>query len=242
MRRFQLCESNMDSNDITLVRKWAKDCADALGVAKAERDFALYGQNLRGVVRHNLMIGLILWRRGQSPRRPLEAALDAFIEHRPALKAINPNMFGASTVPEKTAMIVGFLLGRRIEPWFAYAHHNVPDARLDCLLAMGLEDCFPQEVARNELSAVRANATLALLADTYQTYFEILEASNHEHASTTIELAELHYRARAQDEFYVGGEHTDGGGATNSLIVDYRLAAVLKRIGYAGKSVHRWRW
>ncbi len=83
---------------------------------------------------------------------------------------------------------------------------------------------------------------LALVGDTYRCYRRILTAPSQKHASLVQEAEDL-YRRRARNAYCSGGLQIYGGGPDNEHVVDFILAAILKRIGASSLSeVHGWRW
>lgn len=82
-----------------------------------------------------------------------------------------------------------------------------------------------------------------LAFDTYKLYFELLECDpNSPEADALVAKGEEYYLKRAKDSYFKGGMMIEGGGLDNDEYVDYVLSAILKKIGWQGKSIHKWRW
>lgn len=82
-----------------------------------------------------------------------------------------------------------------------------------------------------------------LAYDDYKLYFELLKCDPHSpEADALVAQGDAYYLQRAKDSYSAGGLMIDGGGQDNDEYVDYVLAAVLKKIGWQGESIHKWRW
>lgn len=93
---------------------------------------------------------------------------------------------------------------------------------------------------RRQTLANRPDCDLA--SRTYQTYFEILDKSfKNLPIEDSVKMAEELFARRANDGFYSGAEQTEGGGQDNRIVLDYRLAAILRKARYVGESTHCWR-
>ena len=80
-----------------------------------------------------------------------------------------------------------------------------------------------------------------LAVSAYAFYRQVSQASNQDFTKLEVMADEL-FRRRKKDSFFAGGVQTSGGGPDNDFTVDYRFAALSKRIGHAGNSIHAWRW
>ena len=91
------------------------------------------------------------------------------------------------------------------------------------------------------LRQLKAEGRCALSIETYSTYYHLLR-SGGDGVEELVQRATQLFDMRKDDEFFMGGPETEGGDLDNLVTVDYRLAAILKKIRYAGENVHRWRW
>ncbi|KAF0173171.1 MAG: hypothetical protein FD160_3503, partial [Caulobacteraceae bacterium] len=57
-----------------------------------------------------------------------------------------------------------------------------------------------------------------------------------------VRKAEDNWLKRKTNRFFEESDSRDGHGDYNELYVDIYLAAVLRKIGWQGESVHRWKW
>jgi len=94
-----------------------------------------------------------------------------------------------------------------------------------------------------DLAKLYKSKRYLLAAQTYNLYFDVLNCSEETlKVQDVIVIAEKLYRKRASNGFFSGGNAIEGGGPDNDIVVDYRLAAILKKINYQGSSIHCWNW
>ncbi|HEY0927541.1 hypothetical protein [Brevundimonas sp.] len=185
---------------------------------------------------------LLLWRRGEDPRGYIEQGLRVLEDHAPSLMDEVPEM-GPSNFHLEVGAVFAFLIGR---PYF----HDLrpedigyPDGRLTVHLLQALNERLDRPAMEAELEAFERNKRHALAAKTYGNYFDILDAAAEDRpVDDLIRQAGRFYDMRAKNAFYSGGPKLEGGGPGNGDLIDYRLGAVLKCIGYRGDLVHAWRW
>lgn len=189
-------------------------------------------------------VGLLTWRLGGNPRSAIEESVAGFIAVRQVLRQLDPAADVDHALLLPNALLVASLIDEQPEyspDALARDEHDGYERPLDWLLVAatrGPVDAAEVEVAIAELGA-RKRCKLA--ADTYRTYFQILGGAPQAELDGLVRAAEKLYAKRARDSFYSPGQ-TDGGGPDNPHVVDYRLAAVLEKVGYQGESIHRWRW
>jgi hypothetical protein len=226
--------------NIRLTRGFLQGSEEAAATALRDGKADLVFFNLRGVVTHQLELALYHWRVGDNPVSFLEgavAAADRAIEVHEA----HPDWPGLEEVNFVLVRYLTFLLDRedRFAPYVGLL--DAPDALLDYGLVETLHDRRPAEQTYVVLQKVEEVKRLALLARTYRTYFEILGARGVALPAKVAE-AERNYAERKRDGFYAGGAEYSGGGPANPHVVDFVLAAVLKKVDYEGPSIHRFRW
>lgn len=211
----------------------ARATRDAANVALAASNLWLAASNLTQCFSNYLMQGLISWRIGSaSPVVPIKAAVDALQGHKLPPKE-------AKELPLEQAAIVSYLVE---EPWNEIPSADlVADRLLDRVLALCLRGGSDPAAWEKGVSQLREMKGTALAVETYSIYGQLLNAGSGGAADLVDQAGRLFAR-RAKDAFYSGGLETYGGGLYNKLTVDYRLAAILKKIGYAGDSLHKWRW
>jgi hypothetical protein len=225
----------------------ATSSAKALLAAQASGNFDLALLNARQLFKARLMCALLRWRLGDDPRSDAEEAISNLAAGRSVLRQLSPDTAVDPMIPLEKALIIATLLDKPIDvPPGASASSDSEayERKLDWLLAYAVRGQIPEGAALGSAMAeLSGRKRCRLAAETYQAYFAILRGkSDGATLDPLVAGAEALYKQRARDSFYSGGEQTDGGGPDNPHVVDYRLAAVLKKVGYRGESIHRWRW
>lgn len=202
----------------------------------------LVASNLGQGLKAFLMQGLIGWRCGiSSPVNPFRECL-AFVRQG---YLTWQTMSGTSTtltlhLPLEKAMFVAFLVN---ESAIALDLHGlVADRLLDAILGDGLQGNWDEETWTSGLEQLRQVKGSALAVESYTAYYRLLRSSQDSDATGTVEKAISLFEKRKSNGFYSTGEQSDGGGNYNAITVDYRLAAIMKKIGYKSDSVHWWQW
>lgn len=115
------------------------------------------------------------------------------------------------------------------------------DRLLDSVLGKALWESWNEEAWLSGLTALRQIKNSELSATTYLTYAKLLQASAAEQQNIVDQAIAL-FQQRAKNSFFSGSDAAEGGGPYNSLAVDYRLAAIMKKVGCSKETIHRWRW
>lgn len=186
---------------------------------------------------------LMRWRAGQDPVALVEKTLDESGSHlEDMVRAGVPDEF-LSGFPAERLAFLAYLMGRDLGFLWRFPAPASEYAALDRKLLSAL--CGMGSVAdlvelNDRFSKKKRHA---LAAESYRCYGAILMASSAGAAfDAELALAERCYDERSRNSFYSGGEEIEGGGPGNSKFLDYRLACVLKAVGYPGPSAHLWRW
>lgn len=217
----------------------------------AQGNFFQAYSNLASKLRYSFDIGMFRWRRNEAPVADLKAVLAT---GREMLRAIDEwsipeaRVAGSGYVWDLTRY-ASFLLSdpvalssellalvRREQGKHAdmAMEYHLLDAIEGREWRAGLKESFDQLASKKRQ---------ALAVDSYQTYFALIQANAHgAETEALIKRAENNYVQRAKDEFYSGGPIYMGGGLDNPYVVDFTLAAILKKIGWQGESIHKWRW
>lgn len=217
--------------------------------AKAEH--AQIYQNLCVSLENRFDIALLRWRRGESPVADMEAALATSAEMLAAITdwqlddetlngygdVWNLARYIAHLIDESVAL-PNERLPRIREDRSQYADVALDYHLLDALGGRewrdGLEEPFDRLASKKRQS---------LAVESYRTYFALLEEGRDGLETEALVLrAETNYARRAKDAFYSGGPTYMGGGPDNAYVVDFALAAILKKIRWKGESIHKWRW
>ena len=228
-------------DDDARARLLIEGAESALEQAIAKGDAALTHLNASSMVRFGLMHGLMKWRTGADPREMLMRGVKAIRRAREWLLG-RGNPFGlADAIPWEALWFSEDLLG---EPRTAGAPPKMPkvakivhlDRAMLAALA-GHEGALDAEVER-----LARGKRKGLVLRTYATYAAILKSADGSALLSAISEAEDNFVQRGGSREYEGLVTSEGGGAYNVKVVDYRLAAALKRVEYRGPSLHAWRW
>lgn len=227
------------SEMIEFFQEQAAGWSQGLRMAVGKANYHHAAGCLRQIFKDHLMQGLITWRIGcGSPVEPLKSAVNLLregVETLESMKEANP----ARDLPLDSASIISFLVDIP-SPSFRISEMTA-DRLLDAVLGNGLRGDWNEMAWNNGLEQLRKNKRAALAAETYLTYGRLLHSDGAD-ASGLVDRATRLFVKRAKDGYFSGGDQTEGGGPDNTTTVDYRLAAVMKKIGYLGENLHRWRW
>ena len=208
--------------------------------------------NLNGVLMNyggwgecHIKIGLVQWRRGEDPRPEFTAGLDA-IEQGIAEAIIQDA--GSQDIDQlrlQVAQPIAYLMGRTLPVLEGYApsEDELPDVVADFVLADALFDRPYKDRLPAVIKALGSKKRQMLALLTFQTYFDLLDAAGN--PARIAELAakgDANYLRRKKNVFYSQGAVLSAGGDENDILLDWQLAAVLKKVGFQGESPNRWRW
>ena len=211
-----------------------------LQVARNSANYDLALQNVRECFKAYLMAGLIQWRTGSAnPAKSIADAVHTVVEGLSLLSSLGTPPVRLSDIPVERASICAFLIDSASPECSAGVLKG--DRRLDALLANALLDKWDPSAWASTLTQFRAVQGRALAAETYTGYYNLLFRKNAI-IEDSVRSCEVLFGRRAKDRFFSGGDQTSGGGPDNAFTVDFRLAAILKKIDYRGDSLHRWRW
>lgn len=214
--------------------------ARGLAVALASNNWHLarvsYGQQFKC----RLMAGLISWRLKEDPTEFLRNAIAVVLEGDAALSSLSAPSDVSAALPFGQAALIAELVGADFKPRVTSLEALTMDSQLDVLLT----SVRPPELTEpHQVEQLWKAKRTALVAESYQTYFKILSSEGDwETLEGLTREGERLFEKRARNAFYEGSEQTEGGGADNRLVVDYRLAVALKRVGLKSVSLHSWGW
>jgi hypothetical protein len=184
----------------------------------------------------SLLEGLIRWR--VNIGSPVPALQDMVRQIRGSLEVLRSMPVRAGVVSAQ-ATVIAFLVNEA--PVGPDTGVLAADCLLDAALGYALRDRWDHPTWKGGLGELQSSEHTALSAETYSTYYRLLRAQSDE-VDGLVARAVVLFEDRRDDPFYMGGPQTEGGCVDNDVVVDYRLAAVMKKIGYQGENIHRWRW
>jgi len=224
---------------IAFFRDQANASRTALEAAVASSNYHVAAVNVRGEFTCRIAQGLIQWRIDSgSPVEPFKQAVERNAVGMRTLSALESHDV-AKDVYVAEAAIISFLVDM---PSPTFNKENlVTDCLLDAVLADALRGSWDEIAWNKGLSQLRKNKRSGLACETYLVYERLLNTASA-NANTLVDEASELFQKRSRDGFYTGGPATEGGGPDNKYTVDYRLAAIIKKIGFTGQTIHRWRW
>ena len=217
----------------------------------ARGDFQLAYQNLAKSLQGHFDTALLRWRRGESPVSDMEQAQAKAHELNTAITAwqLSDQTLNGYGYVWSLVRYIAFLLGRKAElpgdqlPRIQKNQSQYADIALDYHVLDALEGREWREGLSEPFARLASKKRQALAVATCQTYFALLEPGHDkERIDALVREAEANYNRRAKDGFFGGGPTYMGGGPDNPYVVDFVLAAILKKIGWDGESVHKWQW
>jgi hypothetical protein len=190
--------------------------------------------NAGQVFKAYVMQGLITWRIGKNRARLLQRGVEAA---QGVGQRINLSTLPTAALPLERSAIVATLIG--VEHALVETNCLNADRLLDALIGNAL--LTTGDLSSTEVAEVNIQALPSSIAQrSYRLYIDLLAGSLAPEQG--VRDGEELYHARKSDSFFSGGDEIEGGGEDNNLVVDYRLGAVLKKIGYCTDSIHAWKW
>lgn len=225
---------------VSLRTQWLADGREIISSPKVRENDVLFSQNAGDIFRHNVMLGLVAWRKKIDPSPYFNQAVDDISIY---CEAIVNKGASLSPMPLSAASLISSLVEREFEFSLACEIDEAADLYLDCLVAAEIKGHTGSDSSEKGIGILAESDRQALAVRTYKVYFEILgRPPESPLLENLVVSASKNYSDRAKDRFYSGGQDINGGGKYNDVVVDYRLGAILKHVGYVGDSAHSWRW
>ncbi|WP_395745498.1 hypothetical protein [Prosthecobacter sp.] len=221
---------------------FAQQCAlfsKGVDGAVKSKNYYLATLNIGQAFNASVMQGLIGWRCGlMSPVESFKKAVRQLSEGVRTIESFSENNC-SKDLPIEKAVVISFLVDLPLPT--LRINDLRSDRLLDAVLGNGLCRDWDESAWNTGLAQLKQNKRATLAVKTYTAYNH-LRKNEGEDLNELIEHAESFFQNRAKDAFFSGGDETDGGGPDNDITIDYRLAAIMKKIGYNGGSAHRWQW
>jgi len=225
---------------ISFRAQWLNDGREIINSPKVRENTILFSQNAGDVFRHNVMLGLIAWRKQLDPTPYFNEALDDISTYCEVLISKNASL---ASMPLSVASLISSLVERDFRYFLGCEIGEAADLYLDCLIAAQVTGRPESGSVQEGIRVLAESDRQALAMRTYAAYFDILDKNASDpRLDELVLLADKNYSSREKDAFYSGGRDIDAGSKYNGIIVDYRLGAILKHVGYRGNSVHSWKW
>lgn len=211
-----------------------------LQVAISTKNVQLAALNARQSFKNNLMCGLIVWRSKKNPTQHLQSAVEGLAEVALQIKQWDATVDIQESLPLSTSALLAKLVGATCAEAAEPGGTQPVEDQLDLLL---LQEGREVSKVKNLLTKLQSTKRTHLVAESYRNYFEVLENKRTESAiGGLVRYGEGLFAKRATDSYYSGGNQHEGGGPDNALVVDYRLAVVLKMANAESSSLHAWQW
>lgn len=224
-------------------KKHEERSKNGIEIAKVTSNPELAAFNIRQTFKACMMQGLIGWRCGiLSPVSPFQEAIRILRQSDTILNLIvaGRTSTAKSDLPLERASFLEILVDEPPIP--CGLDGLVADRLLDGILGHGLQGGWDEEKWNFGFEQLRKIKGTSLACETYTTYRQLLIPSSDIDMRATVEMAVSLFGMRKGNGFFAGGEQTEGGGLDNSITVDYRLSAILKKVGFAFESIHSWKW
>jgi hypothetical protein len=244
---------------VDLFREQAEMSWAAVQAAKSSANYDLAAFNASAAFDSQLMTALIQWRLGEDPRPNLTRACAMVGDGLAVLASLQPGAPHWRLFDFSQAGFLGLLgdqaLPKEFEPrlseWRTHAVDHLGQF-LDRALVAAIRNGEEPPEWGPMIASLTANPRFGLFRETYSAYMEAITrrpTGAVDHALQAASRAAGLFRKRESDSYYAGGRGTDGGGPDNAYVVDFRLAALIrKRLPEAasslapGERTHVWRW
>lgn len=210
--------------------------ADLIQLATDDGDYDRICSGAKNRTSNCMSLALLLWRLGKDPS-PVFVELVRGVESASLiLEELDSSINPMSILPWVDAAYGASLTGLKIPPLNLEVLDNyvVADGFFGNVL-MGHADIADWPQFRD---AIPKNKRYDLARRTNEFYAGLLAGSVS--AEDGVRLGEQLWAEREEDTFFDTG--TGGCGDDNEMMVDYKLGAILKKIGSTVPTVHAWRW
>jgi len=220
---------------VAFFEEQAADAGYGISAARKKQNPDLAVMNVNEQFKCNLMRGLIQWRHQvQSPRMALQAAVEDFGSGVEVVVAMGGGDAVTGLCFERAA-IVSYLVDTAIES--PPRREMAETRRLDYLIARWLQG---DKIGQDYELCRRSLQKEPLAFATYGSYYDLMSGNGV--GGEAVEMSCQLFNQRKRDSYFSGGDQTEGGGMDNAFTVDYRLAAICKKLAIPCDSVHYWRW
>jgi len=206
----------------------------------AQGNIAKVAQNMRSIVEHQINLGLLHWRHGLDPRPDFQAAqktyqniTDILAEHdlRPANAGALEIFYIAMAAMGETYTPKFLYLDTPNRRWPLYRNHLIHLLHEE-RMGPELEKDLPKNLKKS-----------GLVDQIYTTFFQLLgDIPTDLSQDELVKQAEINWTNRRTNRWFSDSDSYEGSGDFNDLYVDIQLAAVLRKVGWQGESIHKWQW
>jgi len=213
----------------------------------AKKKYWLYADNLIRLATNRFEKGFLLWRKDIDPRSAFEQGLKHAEDGKVAAQEHGILLSGGSYTAMLTSVIVGTLTDYTFE---LPSHGDDFELRLYnkvLPIICGHLVEAPTGETISDVTAIYVDDQdyphHKLFIGIYKKLEEILLVGRDaENIETLVKDAEANFRVSAKDKFCRDGLSYFGYGYHNPYMANWQLAAVLKKIEYAGLAEFKWEW
>ncbi|KCZ53781.1 hypothetical protein HY29_16040 [Hyphomonas beringensis] len=239
-------EKNIHYNKVALA-----DIARINTEVIARGDYPLAYRNIARSLEKHFDTALLRWRRGETPVPDMEQVLETSGKMLAAITnwSLNDETLNGVGYTWIIVHYAAFLLDRKVdlanERLVRIREHvsQYADVELDYHILDAIEGREWRDGLTEPFERLASKKRQMLAVETYRTYFNLLDTGGDAvRTEELVRIAETNYTKRARDAFFSGGPTYMGGGPDNPYVVDFMLAAILKKIGWTGETIHKWKW
>ena len=204
--------------------------------AFSQKDYGQIQLSSSLLANHQMKLGLLHWRQKKDPTLYFKAAVSSINLTSSHLGALDPESRPTDLLPVTGIIYAAFLSNFPFIPLGLDQQngHSLARAFFGNVL-IGSADIADWPKYRDALPRVRRTE---LARRTNELYADLL--AGRIAPDIGVKLGEKFWEERENNEWFLDGG--EGGGDDNHRLVDYRLGAILKKIGSTVPTIHAWVW
>lgn len=217
---------------IELLQELTEMSQEVIKQATRDNEKNIIEFNINCIANNYLMIGLLKWRVNENPTKSFQVVIDN------AVKSVEINVSSdqQSDFDFFNTIYAAYLIGQSHLPVDLSVLEEQPKITgFFGNVLMGYADIVDWPQYRD---AIPKSKRYDLARRTNELYAALLAGSMS--AEEGVKLGEQLWAEREDDTFFDTG--TGGCGDDNEMMVDYKLGAILKKVGSTVPTVHAWRW
>lgn len=197
--------------------------------------------NCKAAAEAHIDLALLRWRQGQDPRHNFGGAIEAFVNLNGIVQSHGLSKGDFDMSPVYAAMFL-MNMGATVAYFDEVSYETKRWPCYQCRIVHVLHDREPSaglaklaesHLARNDELPERIFEAYAQLLGLHPSKMDVDER---------VRRAKSTWAERKRDELVTDGPPWDGHGPMNDVYVDIYLAAILKKIGWKGHTIHAWLW
>ncbi len=219
--------------------------AKSIGLKAATRSKSYHHacRTALSVLFDRLFQALLTWRHfNQDPRKYLVLALSDYFDCWKVAEKLGGEDAKHTDANSELLFLIAFLLDRPA-PFTLNLNDMQAPTLVDGVIANWLYGAWDESQWDRGMQGVvqLGEKRTKLFVATHENYRECV-FSSIEQLPKLFDRGDSLFKKRVKNSFYGDGPPTEGDNGYNDLVPDYILAAIAKKRGYQGDSVHLWRW